>query len=674
MENVNMKKISFASLSAVMGLLLIFSVAFALFTNGDFESGDFTGWTKSTFLNLGFSQPPGSGGADLSTIVGGPAVAPMSLSDPLTNGNLKYPAYGHYSAKVNSELAYFDGGYPANANTISQTISAVLDPADGKAHVRLTYAAVMVNPLFPHTAEEKPYFRVKVTNVSNGNDVIYDFSSYVGEPGKNWQDGAPFGAAGDVWQYLDWTYLDLASSDAHPVSDGDTIFLEVTAAGCSPTGHPGYVYVDEITDGNIAGPNINATGPTAAVAGGPITYTYTFKNGSGSAVNPHIVINPPADVTFTSLGDAVHCSGLAPVTCDFTGVAANAQGSFTVSGTITLAAAGTTIAHGDYSISATGFPLSGGQTVFTVVSAAGPGLTASGPASVVPGDPYTFTFNYTIAASMTNAQVVFTLPGHTTFVSDSGLFCSETAGLVTCNLGTVSTNGLFTATVLVDKLKKVGTPLTLAAGDYSISATSVPAMDGSTTVTADVLTPFFDVPLGHWALDHIQSIWAYGITGGCWSSPLTYCPDRNITRAEMAVYIERAVHGSAFNPGTPAMTFTDTAPSFAKYFIEALRSDGITGGCGGTAYCPENPISRGEMSVFLLRGRSGSAYIPPAPTGTVWVDVSPSQWAAGWAEELGTSGISAGCGNGYFCLNGLITRAQMAVLVQRTFNLALPTP
>lgn len=659
---------------AVMSLLLIFSAAFALFTNGDFEAGDFSGWTKTYFRNAGFSQPPASGGADLTTIVGGPAVAPMSLSDPRTNDNLKYPAYGHYSAKVNSELSYFDGGYPANANTISQQVTAVLDPTDGKAHVRLTYAAVMVNPLYPHTDEEKPYFRVKIINVSNGNDVIYDFSSFVGEAGKNWQDGAPFGVDGDIWQYLDWTYVDLASSDAHPVSESDTLLLEVTSAGCSPTGHPGYVYVDEITDGSIAGPSINASGPSTAVAGGPITYTYAFKNGSASAIDSHIVINPPADVTFTTLGDAAHCSGLAPVTCDFTGMAAGATSSFTVSGTVAPGAAGTTIAHGDYSISASGYPLTGGQTVFTTVAVAGPNLSGAGPAAVVPGDPYTFTFSYEIVTALTNTQVTFSLPGHTTFVSDSGSFCSEAAGLVTCNLGAVSAGGSFTATVLVDRLKKVGTPLTLESSAYSMSAASLPAVGGSTTVTANVLSPFYDVPFGHWALDHIQSIWAYGITGGCLSSPLNYCPDNNITRAEMAVYIERAIHGSAFNPGPLPLTYSDTSTNFARYFIEALRIDKVTGGCTSAAYCPEKPISRGEMSVFLLRGRSGPDYNPPAPTGTIWTDVSSSYWAAGWMEELGTAFISAGCGGGYFCPTGLITRAQMAVLVQRTFSLPMPTP
>jgi hypothetical protein len=34
-------------------------------------------------------------------------------------------------------------------------------------------------------------------------------------------------------------------------------------------------------------------------------------------------------------------------------------------------------------------------------------------------------------------------------------------------------------------------------------------------------------------------------------------------------------------------------------FIEALAAAGISGGCGGGLYCVDNPITRGEMAVFL---------------------------------------------------------------------------
>lgn len=56
------------------------------------------------------------------------------------------------------------------------------------------------------------------------------------------------------------------------------------------------------------------------------------------------------------------------------------------------------------------------------------------------------------------------------------------------------------------------------------------------------------------------------------------------------------------SPAPATATFTDvptTHPFFQ--FIEALASSGITGGCGGGNYCPNNPVTRGQMAVFLAK-------------------------------------------------------------------------
>ena len=47
-------------------------------------------------------------------------------------------------------------------------------------------------------------------------------------------------------------------------------------------------------------------------------------------------------------------------------------------------------------------------------------------------------------------------------------------------------------------------------------------------------------------------------------------------------------------------TFTDVPLGHPqRQFIEALVAAGITGGCGGGNYCPDNPVTRGQMAVFL---------------------------------------------------------------------------
>ncbi len=53
-------------------------------------------------------------------------------------------------------------------------------------------------------------------------------------------------------------------------------------------------------------------------------------------------------------------------------------------------------------------------------------------------------------------------------------------------------------------------------------------------------------------------------------------------------------------PATP--TFGDVPASHQFYqFIEALAKSGITGGCGGGNYCPESPLTRGQMAAFLSK-------------------------------------------------------------------------
>lgn len=53
-------------------------------------------------------------------------------------------------------------------------------------------------------------------------------------------------------------------------------------------------------------------------------------------------------------------------------------------------------------------------------------------------------------------------------------------------------------------------------------------------------------------------------------------------------------------PSTP--TFLDVPNGHPFYqFVEALGASGITVGCGGGRYCPNAPLTRGEMAVFLSK-------------------------------------------------------------------------
>ncbi|MBI3162674.1 MAG: S-layer homology domain-containing protein [Chloroflexi bacterium] len=184
-------------------------------------------------------------------------------------------------------------------------------------------------------------------------------------------------------------------------------------------------------------------------------------------------------------------------------------------------------------------------------------------------------------------------------------------------------------------------------------------------------TIFSDISADYWAWPWIERLYNAGITGGCNSSPLMYCPEASVTRAQMAIFILRGMHGSAYVPPTATgAVFGDVpAGAFAADWIEQLAAEGVTAGCGGGNYCPDASITRAQMAIFLLRGEHGSTYTPPPATGTVFSDVPLGSFADAWIEQLADEGVTSGCGGGNYCPNANVTRAEMAVFLVRVFGL-----
>ncbi len=130
----------------------------------------------------------------------------------------------------------------------------------------------------------------------------------------------------------------------------------------------------------------------------------------------------------------------------------------------------------------------------------------------------------------------------------------------------------------------------------------VRAVHGTSFVPPNVpVSRFADVPAGYWAKDWIEQLAADGLTSGCSASPLLYCPESNTSRAQMAVLLLRAVHGTAYTPPPATGTrFTDVPAGYwAAAWIEQLAAEGITGGCAPSLFCPEDPVKRDQMAAFL---------------------------------------------------------------------------
>jgi hypothetical protein len=102
-----------------------------------------------------------------------------------------------------------------------------------------------------------------------------------------------------------------------------------------------------------------------------------------------------------------------------------------------------------------------------------------------------------------------------------------------------------------------------------------------------------------------ERLYNEGITGGCATNPLRYCPSDSVLRSQMAIFLLRAKHGAEYVPPPAMGIFADVDPagSFGADFIEQLYNEGITGGCATNPlrYCPGDPTTRGAMAVFLDR-------------------------------------------------------------------------
>ena len=115
---------------------------------------------------------------------------------------------------------------------------------------------------------------------------------------------------------------------------------------------------------------------------------------------------------------------------------------------------------------------------------------------------------------------------------------------------------------------------------------------------------FDDVEQASFTAPWIEAFYTQGITTGCATDPLRYCPEAILTRAQMAVFLVRTKYGSDFLPPSPQGTFSDVPlDGFFDRYIEQLYADGITIGCGThpLRYCPQHQVSRAEMAVFLDR-------------------------------------------------------------------------
>ncbi|MGE5279084.1 MAG: S-layer homology domain-containing protein [Acidobacteriota bacterium] len=131
-------------------------------------------------------------------------------------------------------------------------------------------------------------------------------------------------------------------------------------------------------------------------------------------------------------------------------------------------------------------------------------------------------------------------------------------------------------------------------------------------------------------------------------------------------------------------SFTDvpgTNPFYKK--IETLLHNGITAGCAPTSYCPSDPVSRGQMSLFVARGIAGNPVAIPAQGSvggnpyncgaggvSLFSDVAPTDVFCKSVHYIAARKVTLGCSATAYCPGETVTRRQMAAFVAK----AIPPP
>jgi len=138
---------------------------------------------------------------------------------------------------------------------------------------------------------------------------------------------------------------------------------------------------------------------------------------------------------------------------------------------------------------------------------------------------------------------------------------------------------------------------------WRLAVIMIRQLEGTANLPAVITRSLFsDVDAGLWWAPYVQRLSQLEITRGCATDPLRYCPDRPLTRAQAASFLARTYElSNSTNPG-----FVDIEGSVHADAINALYAAGITKGCATDPlrYCPERPLSLQEFATMLSRAKN----------------------------------------------------------------------
>ncbi|HYK72417.1 MAG TPA: S-layer homology domain-containing protein [Pseudoneobacillus sp.] len=141
----------------------------------------------------------------------------------------------------------------------------------------------------------------------------------------------------------------------------------------------------------------------------------------------------------------------------------------------------------------------------------------------------------------------------------------------------------------------------------------------------------------------------------------SFRPSQSVTRAQAAIMIGRAV---GLNGTQRETTFKDVGSSvIASGYIDSAVSRGIIQGFPDHTYRPNDPVTRGQMAIFLSR-----AYGLQEETNVSFSDITPSMAAYTHVKRILAEGITNGYPNGTFKPNNPISRADFSAFMARAID------
>ncbi|QWU16632.1 2',3'-cyclic-nucleotide 2'-phosphodiesterase/5'-or 3'-nucleotidase, 5'-nucleotidase family [Paenibacillus sophorae] len=172
---------------------------------------------------------------------------------------------------------------------------------------------------------------------------------------------------------------------------------------------------------------------------------------------------------------------------------------------------------------------------------------------------------------------------------------------------------------------------------------------------------------GHWAKSSIDLLASKLIANG--NDTGAFSPSKAVTRAEFAALITRALGLEAVD-GTA--DFTDVSPS--KWYAGAIRTAsaaGLISGYPNGSFHPDSPITRQEIAAILSKATKHTGTSLPGQMETLGIFKDSSAiavWSRKSAAEMAAAGIIQGTPDGFFAPGQTATRAEAAVMLEKTLK------